>query len=439
METITQTTGAEPSGGAVQQTLPAEDSANKQTMALVEKHIIRPSNPYFEMLKEFCHLSKNLYNHGLYIARQTFMSDGLWARYARLEAETRKDAEFPDYRAMPTAQMAQQTLRALDANLASFFKAIKAWKKNKSKFTGRPKLPRYLPKDGYFEAVVTNQNAHLKKDGLIHFPKAFNGFTVEPQFPQKCAGAKFQQARITFDGVNVYVELIYRIPTPKPMKDNGRYMAIDPGVTNLAVCVTNTGAVSLIFRGSVAKAINQYYNKELAKKKSCLGKRNKRKSSKAIARLSKKRNRKMNDLMHKVARRIVDECVAQNISVIVIGKNKGWKVAPKMSKFSNQKFVPIPLARLIELIEYKAKLQGIAVLTHEESYTSGTSFLDGELPTKKFYDKSRRKERGLFVSNTGIKINADVNGAFQIMRKVFPKVTPDGIEGAVLRPVVVAA
>ena len=91
------------------------------------------------------------------------------------------------------------------------------------------------------------------------------------------------------------------------------------------------------------------------------------------------------------------------------------------------------------MITYKAKKSGITVLTHEESYTSGTSFLDGELPTKKFYNKSRRKHRGLFVSNAGIKINADVNAAYQILKKVVPNASADGIEGAVLRPVVVAA
>ena len=91
------------------------------------------------------------------------------------------------------------------------------------------------------------------------------------------------------------------------------------------------------------------------------------------------------------------------------------------------------------MIEYKAKEKGIAVILIEESYTSGTSFLDGEAPTKENYDKSRRVHRGLFKANDGRKINADVNGAFQIMKKVFPNVSTDGIEGVVLRPVVVVA
>ena len=90
---------------------------------------------------------------------------------------------------------------------------------------------------------------------------------------------------------------------------------------------------------------------------------------------------------------------------------------------------------LTEMVQYKAQNAGLNVILTEESYTSGTSFLDNEQPVKENYNKSRRKERGLFISNRGIKINADVNGAYQIMKKVFPNVSADGIEGVALHPV----
>ncbi len=414
----------------------AKEKRDKETTVLAERHIVKPSNEHFARLKEICHLSKNLYNHANFLIRKTFVSNRQWLRYERIEFLTRTNTEYPDYRAMPTAQMAQQTLRALDSNWSSFFASIKEWKKNPSKFTGRPRLPRYLPKEGYFVAVVTSQNARFKNDGLIHFPAAFGGFTLRPS--NLPPGVKLQQVRFEFDGVNIVTEVVYRVPKPEALPANGRVMGIDLGVSNLAACVTNTGTGPMLFKGGPARDTNQYYNKKLAAIKSCAGKRNKNKKPKRATQLAKKRNHKINDYMHKVSKKIVDKCVEQDIRTIVIGKNKGWKVAPKMSKVSNQKFVAIPLARLIELIKYKAGLRGITVLTHEESYTSGTSFLDGELPKKKYYDKSRRKKRGLFVTNKGLKINADVNAAFQIMRKVFPKVSSDGIEGVVLRPSVVA-
>ena len=90
---------------------------------------------------------------------------------------------------------------------------------------------------------------------------------------------------------------------------------------------------------------------------------------------------------------------------------------------------------LTEMVQYKAQNAGLNVILTEESYTSGTSFLDNEQLVKENYNKSRRKERGLFISNRGIKINADVNGAYQIMKKVFPNVSADGIEGVALHPV----
>lgn len=155
--------------------------------------------------------------------------------------------------------------------------------------------------------------------------------------------------------------------------------------------------------------------------------------------LQKKRNRKIDDYLHKASKIVVDRCVEQNISTIVIGKNKNWKQESKLSKRVNQNFVQLPFARLIQMIEYKAKEYGIAVILTEESYTSGTSFLDGEAPTKENYNKSRRVHRGLFKANDGKLINADINGAFQIMRKVFPNVSANGIEGVVLRPVTVVA
>ena len=104
-------------------------------------------------------------------------------------------------------------------------------------------------------------------------------------------------------------------------------------------------------------------------------------------------------------------------------------------KKNNQNFVQIPFARLIEMIQYKAKENGITVILTEESYTSGTSFIDNEQPAKENYNKSRRIKRGLFKSNAGVLINADLNGAYQILKKV---VSIKWDRGCALHPVVVS-
>ncbi|MCR5586504.1 MAG: IS200/IS605 family accessory protein TnpB-related protein [Lachnospiraceae bacterium] len=139
--------------------------------------------------------------------------------------------------------------------------------------------------------------------------------------------------------------------------------------------------------------------------------------------------------MHKASKYLIDYALENDFNTIVIGNNKNWKQESSMSKRVNQSFVGIPHMRFIEMVQYKAQNTGLNVILTEESYTSGTSFLDNEEPIKTNYDKSRRVQRGLFVSNNGIKINADVNGAYQIMRKVFPKVNADGIQDVALHPI----
>ena len=415
----------------------AEDSLSR-----VEKHFIRSSSPWFPMIVDFCHKAKNLYNHGNYIIRNRFIKDGYWTRYEELDQILKQDLEYPDYKSMPTAQSAQQVLRLLDKNWASFFAAIKDWKQHKEKYLGRPKLPKYKKKDGRFILVMTNQNCKME-NGEIRFPKAFNGFKVAPRFTDRQNGGKefdtFQQVRFVPQGAYIVMEIVYTIKAVPQMEDNGRYAGIDIGVDNLLTMATNTGAAPLIVNGRIPKSVNQFYNKELAYWKSVCMMTSGRYSSARTNRLTARRNRRIDDYMHKASRLIVEECVRQGISTIVIGKNKEWKQESRLSKRANQHFVQLPFARLIQMIEYKAKEKGIAVVLTEESYTSGTSFLDGEKPVKGNYEKSRRIRRGLFRANDNRLINADVNGAFQILRKVFPNVSADGIEGVVLRPVVVVA
>ena len=405
-------------------------------MKRVECHRLKPSSPFYAMLREFCHRSKNLYNHGNYLIRQTFIEDGKWLRYGEVDRLLKADKDSPDYREMPTAQTAQQTLRLLDKNWTSFFAAIKDWKAHPEKYKGRPKLPKYKAKDGYFPLVLTNQNCKLK-DGAIRFPRTFQGFTVKAIFASQ-PDAVFKQARIIPHGGEIDLELIYEIPDVEEKADNGKYGAIDIGVDNLAALAWNTGERPVLLKGTPLKSFNQYYNKQMAKRRSICELMNGRHSSKRIARLTAKRNRKVEDYLHKASRKVIDLCAEQDVSVLVIGKNKGWKQEAKLGRRVNQSFVQLPFARFIQMLQYKAESMGMKVVLTEESYTSGTSFLDSEVPTKDCYNKSRRVHRGLFQANDGRKINADVNGAYQIMRKVFPNVTADGIEGVALRPAVVA-
>lgn len=401
----------------------------------VEKHWIKQNNFFYDMLFDFTHKAKNLYNYANFLVREEFIRNNKWLRYGDLDKRLKADVAFDDYKQMPTAQSAQQTLRLLEKDWKSFFKAIKDWSAHQEKYLGRPKLPKYKPKDGKHILILTNQNVKLK-DGVLHFPKTFCGFTITPQWVKQNNFVSFQQVRFIPSMKSLVVELVYNMQVPdEPLPDNGRYMSMDIGLDNLATVVNNVGLKPMIINGKGLKSINKYYHKQVAHYREVAKRMNGRDYTARMNSFTGKRNRKMDDYMHKASKYLIDYALAHNIHTLVIGNNKEWKQNSSMSKNVNQSFVGIPHMRFMKMVQYKAQNVGINVVFTEESYTSGTSFLDGEEPTKANYKKSRRVKRGLFISNKGIKINADVNGAFQIMKKVFPKAFANGIEGVALHPV----
>ena len=420
---------------------PKKKSGEDEHITRVEQHIIKPSNPAYEMLTGFCHQSKSLYNQGNYLLRQQFFAHEKQSSYEDLDKILKAKTDFPDYQNMPTAQSAQQSLRLLVKDWKSFWEELKDWKKHPEKYKSRPKPPHFLRKDGQHILILTNQECKIC-DGKIVFPKVFKGFTVEPQFVRENKNSpheikSFQQVRFVPHGGFITLEIVYRIKEVPQRNSNGRYAGIDLGVNNFVTMAFSTGDAPLIVNGRIPKSINQFYNKRLASLCKMSEHLNGRKMTRRIQRLIDKRNAKLKDYLHKTSRLIVDHLVALNIPTLIIGLNRDWKEHAPFTAKENQHFTGLPFARLIEMLKYKAYEHGIAVVVTEESYTSGTSFLDGEPPTHEFYNKKRRKYRGLFVSNNGTRINADVNGALQIVKKVIPNAFANGIEGVVLRPIMV--
>ncbi|MEL6166508.1 MAG: transposase, partial [Cyanobacteria bacterium J06628_3] len=135
---------------------------------------------------------------------------------------------------------------------------------------------------------------------------------------------------------------------------------------------------------------------------------------------------KMDYYIHTASRFIVNKLLERGVSHLIIGKNEGWKQSIKIGKKNNQHFVSVPHSTFINQLIYKCELVGIKVTTNEESYTSKCSFLDLE-PIKKRSDYlGNRIKRGLFKSSKGLKINADLNGSLNILRKVVGDSVFDG-------------
>ena len=196
-------------------------------------------------------------------------------------------------------------------------------------------------------------------------------------------------------------------------KNTNKFAAIDIGLSNLATVTFSEEDDPILYRSDLTK-INHDFNQITSNYVSILKKTQNKDTSKRRKRYSEKYSGLIEDRLHKISRAIINDLSHRGVSTVIVGKNTGQKINNKLKNF-----VKVPLFRLINMIKYKAELAGITFIQAEESYTSGTSFLDNELPTKEFYDKSRRKYRGLFLSNNSKRINADVNASFQIMKKIY--------------------
>jgi len=226
-----------------------------------------------------------------------------------------------------------------------------------------------------------------------------------------------QQIKIKWDNSikQWYLILIYNKEEENKVTGNN-IMSIDLGRDNLATLTFLEDTESYLIDGKVLKSKISYYNKEIARLNSIgmkqVGDSKKFKNTKQINKLYAKRNNFVNDYIHKASRKIIDLALQHNCNTIVIGDIEGIKQENNVKSFVN-----MPHQKLVDKIEYKAKLVGLKVVYVKENYTSGCSALDLENINKANYDKSRRIVRGLFRSNQGILINSDVNGSLNILRK----------------------
>ena len=410
----------------------------------VEQHRIKKNHKFFTIIDDLCLKSKNMYNYGNYIIRQEFIEtskekeQGLresanWIQYNKL-FDMVKDSE--PYKELGS-NVGQATLRKLDKAWKSFFESIKDYSKNPDKYLGRPKMPGYLPKEsGRYECDLDN-NKFKVIDGYVYFcwkPLKVMNNTFMTNIPE---GTKLMQLRFVPKNGEYIMEVVYQIEIPDIEEKAERIASIDLGVDNLMTITSNCGIKPLVINGKPLKSINQYYNKKISEMRSELKKRHNADWSKEMQRFTIKRNNKVDDYIQKATKMVIDFCKENNIDTLVCGYNLGWKQESDMNKKTNQKFVSIPHESIVWRLSYKCETAGILFKRPEESFTSGTSFLDGEEPIKENYDKSRRVYRGLFVTKKGEEINADVNGSYQIMKKVFPNAFADGIVGVGLHPTVV--
>ena len=395
--------------------------------------------PYFDTL---AHKAKNLYNASLFRIRNAFTAHGKTnvtsnekevldelallkgqktyhvLEYIVLERLMRV-TQNPDFFSELPMQSAQATVRHACSTFQSWLAALRKYKQNPTLFTGKPRMPKYCKGD-ITTFTLTNQNAVIYGDEL-KLPKTKQRLKI-----RKRCNARLQEVKVCPVSGGYDVLLVYQVKEPS-VKAGSHSAAVDFGVDNTMAVVTDTGD-SIIFKGECIKSINQYFNKQKAWRVSVMSKGNvttTRVWSKKLDQLSAYRTNYIRDCFHKMSRQLMEWCKSHKVGYLVLGSNKFWKQETSMGKRSNQNFVSVPFEMLKAMIELKSNEYGITVIRQEESYTSKASFLDldfiptysKEDPDTKYHFSGRRIHRGLYKSKDGTLMNADINGAANILRK----------------------
>ena len=372
--------------------------------------------PQTEQLVNLCKVSNNLYNQALYLFRQALKNENKWLWYADMDKlmKTTPNLEGEINYRLLKAQVSQQILKVLEKNIKAYCKAIKDFKTNPAKYKAMPQLPSFRKRSGLFNLYYPNQSAIIK-NGKIRLAKDLE--ILIPQWDKyKERIQNFQQVRILPSGKKLKVEIVYRYEIKDANLDKTRYASIDLGIDNLATMVTDNG--SFLYSGKFLKSYNRNFNRQLARLQSIKDRQGIKKATKRMQGLYEKRDKYFEDAFHKYSRMIVNHLIENRIGNLVVGYNTGWKQSVNIGKCNNQKFVQIPFARLASYLKYKCEMAGIRFVENEESYTSKCDALAKEEIGKHESYLGKRVKRGLFRSSTGRYINADVNGAVNILRKV---------------------
>ena len=371
-------------------------------MRLVERHIVKDNR-----FEDVCYKSGLLYNYILYQVRQGIF-EGNYLKEYDLSTKLGRENQF-DFRNLPCS-VSQQVVKQVFQNIKSWIKLKKDYEKNPSKYDSRPKLPKYKKGKKQNMLVFTNLSCRIN-NGYIHFVK-----DILKPIKTNIGENKLCQVRIIPQATCYVVEVVYEKKENDLNLNKSNVLSIDLGLNNLCTCISNVGVKPFIVNGRIVKSFNQWYNKTKAKRMGYIGDKG---TSKYLRFLNNRRNLWIDDKIHKISRWIINFCINNNIGNIVIGLNKGWKQDINLGKRNNQKFVEIPFSKLIDKISYKGKLIGINVQTTEESYTSKVDHLAFESLEKHDVYLGKREKRGLFQSSVNKLLNADVNGAIGIGRKVF--------------------
>ena len=388
----------------------------------IKQQVKHLSKEDYKSIKHLCHIAKNLTNQAIYNVRQYYFNEGEYLNYEKNYALLKSSENYK----MLNSNMAQQILKEVDGSFKSFFGLLKLAKKGKYAFKDC-KLPNYLPKDGYTTLVIGFVRLNGNKL-ILPFSNTYKitHKSVKITIPPILLHKKVKEIRIIPKANARFFEIqyIYEAECIQRNLNPNNVLALDLGINNLATAVSSNGN-SFIIDGKRLKSINQWYNKTNAKLQSIKDKQHygKKPTNRQKA-ITRDRNNKINDYMNKVARKVIDYCISNDIGTLVVGYNETFQRDTNMGKVNNQTFVNIPYGQLRSKLEYLCELNDIVFVKQEESYTSKASFWDRDVipiynndNPKTYTFSGKRIYRGMYQCANGKCLNADINGALNILRK----------------------
>ena len=380
-------------------------------------YIVKNDDRLLQMMSD----SLSIYDQALYFQRQsyfetkeqgkikTYSYNDLWNKVKNHEKIKNSKLDI---------NIKQYIVKQVCISWLSFIKSSIEYKKNPSKFNGRPKMPNYLYKTKDYNIVQVDKTRFRKineQTNSFNLPCSDYKITIPKQIRLK----DVKQVTIQKFYNKIKINIIYEDrEVLRNEYDLNSTIGIDLGINNLCAITSNDKSFSYIINGIPLKSLNQFYNKKLAELKSQLEKCNNKKSSKAIQKLNQKRNNKIKHYLNCCSKQLINLCIKNKVEKIIIGHNKGWKQECNIGKTNNQNFVQIPFNQLINQIQYKSqKYTDLTIEIVEESYTSKIDHLALEKLEHQENYLGKRIKRGLFKSSTNKLINADINGAIGILRK----------------------
>ena len=384
-------------------------------------NVMRLDKGQYKLVRALCRYSKNLYNQGLYQTRQYFFENNAFLQYPK-NYHLCKESE--NYK-MLQANTAQQTLKFVERGMRSWFGLMKLYKKGD--LPERPSIPHYLPKDGLFPVVFPKPAFSVRK-GIVHlgvskaiikdFPDAHRQlcFTL----PKPLEGKEINEIHILslYGGLYFKIKYCYESENEIVELDSEKYLSIDLGLSNFATFVDNATGTATIIDGMYVKSLNQWYNKEDARLQAIKDRAGIEYCTEKQYRLTWRRANRLNEFMNRAVNHIIKHCIANKIGNVLIGELKGIKQGINHGRAQNQSFVTLPYGKFKAKLESKCERYGIKYQLVSEAYTSRTDALAFDEIKDQPYGKSRRTKRGLYQSITGTLVNADVNGALNILRNV---------------------